>query len=158
MKACLLHSNRTSNSNITTTPCESQATLDFNNNFNLSWLLLPVKGNHCASPLNGKYYKTDPESIKIFNKPSSKSSGTGGLTANQQAKAAQLAAKEAGERAKLSDTRSTRPVEAGNGKTRIVWSGKGWVKQDKASGGWVEDIDSPSIRSKTEAGKAYLGL
>jgi hypothetical protein len=108
--------------------------------------------------MDGKYYKTDPESIKIFNKPSSKSSGTGGLTANQQAKAAQLAAKEAKERAKLSDTRSTRPVEAGNGKTRIVWSGKGWVKQDKASGGWVEDIDSPSIRSKTEAGKAYLGL
>ena len=108
--------------------------------------------------MDGKYYKTDPESIKIFSKPSSKSSGTGGLTANQQAKMAQLAAKEAKERAKLSDTRSTRPVEAGNGKTRIAWSGKNWVKQDKASGGWVEDIDSPPIRSKTEAGKAYLGL
>jgi hypothetical protein len=108
--------------------------------------------------INGKYYKMSPKDLQIFGDLNKKESSAGGLTANQQAKMAQLAAKEAKERAKLSDTRSTRPVEAGNGKTRIAWSGKNWVKQDKASGGWVEDIDSPPIRSKTEAGKAYLGL
>lgn len=86
-------------------------------------------------------------------------SGAGdGLTANKRLELSELEANATKQRKKLTNTGDTKPVYSADNRTRIIWDGKAWVRQEKvSSGGYEEDLDSPPIRSKNKAAAEFLG-
>lgn len=99
--------------------------------------------------------------VRMASKPEKASGGTSkgdGLTANKRLELSELEANANKQRKKLINTRDTKPVYSADNKTRIVWSGKDWIRQVKvSSGGYEEDLDSPPMRSKNKAAAEFLG-
>lgn len=99
---------------------------------------------------------------KTLEKPvKAEKSGAGegkGLTANKKLELSELAANANKQRKKLINKSDTKPVYSADNRTRIIWDGKAWVRQEKVStGGYEEDLDSPPIRSKNKAAAEFLG-